>query len=133
MQALSDCALHVLPAELLEALARDDAAVAWELARAISGRLQRSIGLIRVLAFRDLRARIGQQLVEIAFHQAEGTPLVASVTQQELADLVGSPRTSIARILSELRREGIVASVPRGIQLIRPERLAPSLRPTLVA
>jgi hypothetical protein len=36
---------------------------------------------------------------------------------------VGSPRTSIARILADLRKEGIVRTVPRGIQVLHPERL----------
>jgi CRP/FNR family cyclic AMP-dependent transcriptional regulator len=125
-QAVSDAALHVVPAELLESLARTDTAVAWELLRATSFRVRQLVGSVRMLVFMDLRQRMSHQLVELAFRQPAGSALVAEVSQQDLADLVGSPRTSIARILADLREEGIVRTVPRGIQILRPERLVPN-------
>lgn len=132
-QAVTDASLHVIPVERLESLARADPIVAWEFARQIAGRLRQASALIRMLAFMDLRERIGQRLVELAFRRPPGAPLVAMVTQQELADAVGSPRTSVARILADLRREGIVRSVSGGIQVVQAERLAPSLRSSLDA
>ena len=125
-QAVSDAALHVVPAELFESLARTDVAFAWELLRAMSARIRALVGSVRMLVFMDLRQRMAHQLIEIAFRQPAGSALVAEVSQQDLADLVGSPRTSIARILADLRDEGIVRTVPRGIQVLRPERLVPN-------
>ena len=122
-QAVTDAALHVVPAELYESFARTDAAFAWELLRATSARIRSLVGSVRMLVFMDLRERIAHQLIEIAFRQPAGSALVAEVSQQDLADLVGSPRTSIARILADLRAEGIVRTVPRGIQILHPERL----------
>jgi CRP/FNR family cyclic AMP-dependent transcriptional regulator len=122
-QAVSDSALHVIPADLLESLARTDTAVAWALMRAMSARVRQLVGSVRMLVFMDLRERVGHRLVELAFRQPAGSGLVAEVSQQDLADLVGSPRTSIARILAELREEGIVRTVPRGIEIVKPERL----------
>lgn len=131
-QAVSDTALHVVPAELLESLARTDTAVAWELLRAMSARIRELTGSIRMLVFMDLRQRVSHRLIELAFRQPAGSALVAEISQQDLADLVGSPRTSIARILADLREEGIVRTAPRGIQLLRPERLVPN-RVTMTA
>jgi CRP/FNR family cyclic AMP-dependent transcriptional regulator len=125
-QAVSDAALHVIPVELVESLARSDPRVAWELLQATSARVRQLVGSVRMLAFMDLRQRVSHQLVEIAFRQPAGSALVAEVSQQDLADLVGSPRTSIARILADLREEGIVRTLPRGIQVLRPERLVPN-------
>ena len=125
-QAMSDATVHVLPAELLESLARGDATVAWELLRATSARIGATVGFVRMLAFMDLRQRVSQRLLELAFRQPAGSGLVAEVSQQELADLVGSPRTSIARVLADLRDEGIIRTVPRGIQVVRPERCVPN-------
>jgi len=125
-QAVSDAALHVIPVELVESLARSDPRVAWELLQATSARVRQLVGSVRMLAFMDLRQRVSHQLVEIAFRQPAGSALVAEVSQQDLADLVGSPRTSIARILADLREEGIVRTVPRGIQVVRPEKLVPN-------
>ena len=125
-QAVSDAALHVVPAELFESLARTDAAFAWELLRTTSARIRALVGSVRMLVFMDLRQRVSQHLIELAFRQPAGSALIAEVGQQDLADLVGSPRTSIARILADLREEGIVRTVPRGIQILRPERLVPN-------
>ena len=122
-QAVSDAAVHVVPIELLESLARADAAVAWELLRMTASRVTQLVGSVRMLVFMDLRERVAHRLIELAFRQPAGSALVAEVSQQDLADLVGSPRTSIARVLADLRKEGIVRTVPRGIQVLHPERL----------
>jgi CRP-like cAMP-binding protein len=123
---VSDAAVHVVPTELLESLARTDATVAWELLRATSARIGATVGFVRMLAFMDLRQRVSQRLLELAFRQPAGSALVAEVRQQELADLVRASRTSVARVLADLREEGIVRTVARGIQIVRPERLVPN-------
>ena len=123
-QALSDASLHVFPLELITSLVRTDAQVAWVILGMVSERVRQAVGFIRMLAFMDLRERVSQRLVEAAFHQPPGMPLVAQVTQQDLADLVGSPRTSVARVLADLRSEGLVRTVPKGIEVLQPEKLA---------
>jgi CRP-like cAMP-binding protein len=123
-QAVSDTSFHVFPMELVTSLARSDVRVAWVLLEMISQRVRQAVGFIRMLAFMDLRERVAQRLVEIAFHEPAGSPLVARVTQQDLADSVGSPRTSVARVLADLRSEGLVRTVATGIQVLRPEKLA---------
>lgn len=125
-QAVTDAALHVVPIDVLASLARTDVTVAWEMLRLTSARVRQLSTSLRMFAFMDLRRRVSHRLVELAFRQPAGSALVAEVSQQDLADLVGSPRTSIARILAELRDEGIVRTVPRGIQVLRPERLLPN-------
>jgi CRP-like cAMP-binding protein len=132
-QALTDATIHVLPAELLRSLARADPVVAWEFSREVAARLRQVNAIVRMLAFMDLRQRIAQRLLELAFRQPAGTSLVAAVSQQELADAVGSPRTSVARVLADLRAEGLVRTVPTGVEVVRPERLVPGGRALSVA
>lgn len=132
-QAVTDVSVHMVPADLLQSLARTDASVAWETARQVAARLQQAGVIIGMLAFMDLRQRTAHRLLELAFHQPNGAALVAIVSQQDLADAVGSPRTSVARVLADLRAEGIVRSVPGGVQLVRPERLVPGVRALTVA
>ena len=50
--------------------------------------------------------------------------LVAPVTQQALADAVGTTRETVARALGELRLSGSIATVRGGILLRDPEQLA---------
>jgi CRP/FNR family transcriptional regulator len=46
------------------------------------------------------------------------------VSQQELADLVGSVREVVSRALRDLRAEGIVGVTRSGITVLNPSRLA---------
>jgi CRP/FNR family transcriptional regulator len=50
--------------------------------------------------------------------------LVAHVSQQELADLVGSVREVVARALRDLRDERVVRVSRSGIEVIDPSLLA---------
>jgi CRP/FNR family cyclic AMP-dependent transcriptional regulator len=45
------------------------------------------------------------------------------VTQQELADAVGSVRPVVARIIRELRVEGIISTSSDGIVILKPDEL----------
>jgi CRP/FNR family transcriptional regulator len=49
--------------------------------------------------------------------------LVAHVSQQELAEAVGSVREVVARVLRDLRQAGLVASAPDGIHVLEPAAL----------
>jgi len=69
--------------------------------------------------------RVARHLLEIAATQQEpGAPLVARVSQQELADLAGSVREVVSRALRDLRGEGIVRVTRGGITVLDASRLA---------
>jgi CRP/FNR family cyclic AMP-dependent transcriptional regulator len=126
VQALSDAVLQVLNIRTLEALARTDARVAWVIAEDVTRVL---FHLERVLAgnvFGSVRQRLIRHLLDLAGEAASAGPdpgLVARVTQQQLADAIGSVREVVARVLRELRAEGLVETVPDGIRLCDPEAL----------
>jgi PAS domain S-box-containing protein len=52
---------------------------------------------------------------------------IAPMTQQELADGVGTMRDVAARALRDLRRDGIIATAPGSIEILDSARLAASL------
>ena len=53
----------------------------------------------------------------------DGECLCAPISQQQLADAVGSVREVVARVLRELRDAGIVRGGARGIAILDPIRL----------
>jgi CRP/FNR family cyclic AMP-dependent transcriptional regulator len=60
-------------------------------------------------AFMSVRQRVASHLLRIARPRAgHATELVASTTQQELADAVGSVREVVSRTLHDFREEGLV-------------------------
>jgi CRP/FNR family cyclic AMP-dependent transcriptional regulator len=85
--------------------------------------------LERVLAgnvFGSVRQRLIRHLLDLAGETASagGNPsLVARVSQQQLADAIGSVREVVARVLRELRSEGLVETGPGGIRLCDPAAL----------
>lgn len=86
---------------------------------------RRALDEIVIFALGDLRSRVEWRLLELACRNPPGTPLVANVTQDELAEACGAARPSVARILKMLRDEGSIRSLYGGILVLRPKALAP--------
>jgi CRP/FNR family transcriptional regulator, cyclic AMP receptor protein len=51
--------------------------------------------------------------------------IVVPITQQELADAVGTVREVVVRVLGELRRDGVVRTERNCIVILDPARLVP--------
>jgi hypothetical protein len=76
-------------------------------------------------AFASVPQRVARHLLELAAtRQESGGVLVARVSQQELADLVGSVREVVSRALRDLREDHIVAVARSGITVLDASRLA---------
>ncbi len=109
----------------LRALAQSDPDVAWGIVEELSQSIHKLWRELADTAFASVPQRVARHLLEIAATQQEsGAPLVARVSQQELADLVGSVREVVARALRDLRTEGIVRVTRAGIFVVDPDSLA---------
>jgi CRP/FNR family transcriptional regulator len=68
--------------------------------------------------------RVASHLLDLAtMPQRPEAPLVSEVSQQELADAVGSVREVVARALRDLRAAGTVATSTDRIEILDPVRL----------
>lgn len=122
-QALvSSSLVRFRPEVVLEALDRDPR-LARALLEDLSARVQDYIAQIHQRAFASVRQRVARHLLDLASDRQRGPDLIAPVTQQDLADAVGSVREVIVRVLGDLRGEGTVATQRRGIVILAPERL----------
>ena len=76
-------------------------------------------------AFMSVRQRVAAHLIGVASIDVESpdTP-VAPITQQQLADAVGSVREVVARTLRELRVDGLISVGRARITILDPKRLA---------
>ena len=79
-------------------------------------------------AFATVRQRLARHLLDLASERRRGPELVARLTQQELADAVGTAREVVVRVLRELRAEGVVETGRHGITIRDPEALFGSTR-----
>jgi CRP/FNR family cyclic AMP-dependent transcriptional regulator len=124
VQALEASSLFSVNLRTLTAAAQADARVAWAIAEELNRRLYETLQQTAINAFGSVKQRVAAHLLDLAsMQQRPGTRLTARVTQQELADAVGSVREVIARVLRDLRVAGIVATSTDRILVLDPGRL----------
>jgi CRP/FNR family transcriptional regulator len=99
--------------------AERDGRVAVALLKDLSRVAELNIEHMANRALASMRQRVVGQLLDAA----EGPDSIASITQQQLADGVGSAREVVARVLHELREERLVATRTGSVVLLDPERL----------
>jgi len=124
-QALTDSMRLVMDTDTLRSLAQRDPDVAWGMVEELSRMVYTLWNQLADTAFASVPQRVARHLLELAAtRQGSGGLLVAHVSQQELADLVGSVREVVSRALRDLRAEGIVGVTRSGITVLNPSRLA---------
>jgi CRP/FNR family transcriptional regulator, cyclic AMP receptor protein len=124
LYALVESELLELRPDLVRRLAREHVEVANALLDELSERVVAFVGEIPGSAFSTVRQRIARQLLHVATEPGRGRTRVARITQQQLADAVGTVREVVVRELRGLREEGIVATGSRSITILDPDRLA---------
>lgn len=123
VQCLVATEFLALDPERVRAAARSDPRVAGVLLAELAERVSRFIGEIPGTAFASVRQRVARHILDLASETQTGPDLVAEVSQQALADAVGTAREVVVRILRELREEAIVETRRGGIVILDAERL----------
>lgn len=123
VQAVTDSTLLSLNVGTLIALAQEDAGIGWAFAEELTRRLYDVLEELSGNVFGSVRQRVARHLLDLAERAEPGRPLLAHVSQQELADAVGSVREVVARVLGELRRLELIEVSSRGIALLDPKGL----------
>ena len=92
------------------------------LLRELGERTAAYMNMIAATGLSSVRQRVVRHLLDLAA-EGDGGALVAHLTQQELADHVGTVREVVARILRELREEDLISTSRDKITLLDPTRL----------
>jgi CRP/FNR family cyclic AMP-dependent transcriptional regulator len=93
---------------------------ALHLIRKLIGLLRRSTDTVKRLALDDVYTRVRKLLYELAGTDADGRLVVPErLTQQDIADRVGSSREMISRIFKQLTIGGYVAAEGRRIVMLK--------------
>jgi CRP/FNR family transcriptional regulator len=124
VQALTETSVLILNLATLQDLGHSDAEFAWAVAEEVTRRLYEVIETFAGNAFGSLRQRIARQLLDLAAAgQQRDSILIARVTQQELADATGTVREVAARVLRQMRDQGLVDTTRQGIRVLDPAGL----------
>ena len=71
-----------------------------------------------------MRARIARHLLDLAASTQRGTQLEARISQQELADAVGTVREVVTRTLAAFKAGGLVQTERDRVRITDPQGLA---------
>jgi CRP/FNR family transcriptional regulator len=122
IQAVSTTSVVALRVDSLRAMVAADPVVARTCAEELSRELYRAFDEVAANAFRTVHQRVARHLLDLATPD-EGK-LVARVSQQEVADAVGSVREVVARALHDLREMGLIETSRDKIIVLDPLRLS---------
>jgi len=121
VQALVDAEVLALSPGVARRAAALDVRVSGAFLREQSERAMSFLYEVPGSAFATVRQRVARHLLDLA---SEGAPeLVVPVSQQQLAEAVGTVREVIVRVLRELRAAGVVRTERNRIVIVDPARL----------
>lgn len=123
VQILTDVALLMLNVRMLQVSGQTEPQVGWLMAQEVTRRFYETLEALAGNAFGSLRQRLARHLLDLAASRQQGRGLVVKVTQQELADAVGSVRPVVARIIRDLQAEGLITTSSDGIVILKPAEL----------
>lgn len=126
-QALVDSQVGLIRNSDMKRLLQAYPDIAWRILVIMSRRLRQAVEQMRDMAFRDAYGRLSQGVLNLAKEYGvptpEGIKIEMPLSQQELANLAGTSRETVARILGQWKREGLVEVRRRHLILRRPEDL----------
>jgi CRP/FNR family transcriptional regulator, cyclic AMP receptor protein len=111
------------------ATAQDDVRIAHALLEEVSRIFTLSFVYMTSETLATTRQRVVRELLDLAADQQNGSELVVAVTQQQLAEGIGSAREVVARVLRGLREERLIETGLRGVVLLDPIHLQSELAP----
>ncbi len=124
VQAVIPCTILELKEVTVRELIAEDGRVGLALIAEITRRLQDIYATLASNTFGSMRERVARHLLDLATEATHTERLVAPVTQQALADDVGTVREVVARVLRDLRSEGLIATADGYIEILDPDGIA---------
>ncbi|KHO24731.1 cAMP-activated global transcriptional regulator CRP [Mycolicibacterium setense] len=126
--ALTEVKTVVMSRSVLRSWIADRPEIAEQLLRVLARRLRRTNDNLSDLIFTDVPGRVAKQLLYLAqrFGSRDGTALRVDheLTQEEIAQLVGSSRETVNKALSDFAQRGWIRVQGRSILIDNAERLA---------
>jgi CRP-like cAMP-binding protein len=94
----------------------------------LSARLQEAERELEAMAYQRVGQRLARKLVDLSqrfgVETVRGTLIQARLTQQELAEMIGTTRETLAHTLSDFRRRGLLDTAHHQVLIRDAERLA---------
>lgn len=115
--ATSDVEVLTIEARDLAEVFRLQPELAIALLGTLSRRTRELIARLEGMAFHDATHRVMRVLLNVATasYESRGVPVIEGLTHYEIATLAGTSRETASRVISNLQRDGVVATKGRKI------------------
>jgi CRP-like cAMP-binding protein len=117
----------ITPGELCRLIERYPS-IGVNIIRHLSRRLEAAERELEAMAYQRVDQRLAARLLDLGrrfgIRTEQGTRIDARLTQQELAELVGTTRETLAHTLSDFRRRGLLDAAHHEVVIRDAERLA---------
>jgi CRP/FNR family transcriptional regulator len=120
---VTDCTILEFDVDVFTTCAATQISVSTAITEELVRRLEDVYATIGDSAFGSIRQRLVRHLLALARPDSPKDLPVAAISQQELANAIGSSREVVARHVAQLRTEGLIRTGPRQIELLSVERL----------
>lgn len=131
-RAMEETTVHSLAHDVFKAYVESSPRVAWELLRILATRLRRSGEAIQSVVGFDVAGRVARVLLDLAGRHGradeEGLRIEVPLSQEEIAQMVGSSRESVNKALASFIDRGWVELEGRNYLIKRPDSLRTRLR-----
>lgn len=101
--------------------------IGLKLLQELSGRLRRAQQNVRDLALKDSSAKVASLLIFLAEKygdvKRDKIILDISLTQQEMANMIGSSRETVSRVLGRFENDGLIKTSRKKITIYKPEEI----------
>ncbi len=104
LEFIDDSEVFIIPNAIFEKLCQNNEKILQFNIALISRRLKQSINTIDDITFKSLKNRVIKYLKENAKDDA------ITISQENLANHIGSVREAVSRILKELKNEGLICT-----------------------
>ena len=115
--ALEDSQLYLIRSRDMEEIIKDNPSIALKLLDVMSKRLRRAQKLVRDMGLKDTTCRTASLLIYLAqeygVKNGKKVRIDLKLTQQELANMIGTTRETISRVINKFKEENIISSSKR--------------------
>jgi CRP-like cAMP-binding protein len=127
-EAIEDGVICTITPDELRRLIERYPVIGLNIIRHLSGRLESAERELEAMAYRRVDQRLAARLLDLGrrfgVRTEAGTRIEARLTQQELAELVGTTRETLAHTLADFRRQGLLEAASQQVVIRDAERLA---------
>lgn len=127
-EAIDDGVICTITPDELRRLIERYPLIGINIIRHLSGRPQAAERELEAMAYQRVDQRLARKLIDLGtrfgIESPRGTIINARLTQQELAEMVGTTRETLAHTLADFRRQGLLDTQKHQVVIRDAERLA---------